>query len=216
MVEREPNPFFNVDMVHADLGNWRNFLDSYMKDVDRAFASEKKLEGHDPKFATTLEAAVDSALTELDNVKEMLLRIRKIGMTTGVYTAKDYRNQLIYFDALAQKKFFKCPPFTDLFDKATPQRLAKYRYCMVDALWALNCAEKLGKLVFEAERADEGTYAEEVYKLRQTFDANRVTAPMLPDGDRFNLMLCFAKMIETAFSSHNPRFLPAPAGVGRK
>lgn len=201
MVEREIKSFFNVELVQRDVGNWSYLLNDHLKEVVTAYNVSLGLErakksGGDE---VTLEGAVDKALEKVREINMRLTSIKTINMSTDVRTKEDCRTQLHYFSVIAQKRFFKCPPFNSLLCTCNKRRADHYRRNMLDGLWFLKAADI--KVEIKEDYAPEGTLARAMVTLNNSYDPKIMVGPLLREGDRFNMMLCFATMADAIFGT---------------
>jgi hypothetical protein len=201
MVDREARSFFNVELVQRDVGNWSYFLNDTLKEVVNAYDISLGLDK--PKKGTdeiTLQGSINKAFERVGDINKCLTLLQTINMTTDVRTPEDCRRQLSYFNALSQKKFFKCPPFSSLQCKCDDRRAKHYRRNMLDGLWFVKASEI--KVEIKEEYTQEGTFARRMVELNNDYDPKIMVGPLLCEGDRFNMMMCFASMAQAVFGSH--------------
>ncbi len=95
------------------------------------------------------------------------------------------------FKPALQKKHFKCLAISDLGTKCRKADVERFVPNILDALWFISHLTRPFTL---KEDADRTTWASHMARLAVSFKVKEIDPPTMDEAERFNMMLCFAKL----------------------
>jgi hypothetical protein len=173
------------------------------------------------------DAVNASAKSLISTLEGLIVALRGICTETShalPLSISDYVRHLMTFDPKLQPVgMFDTLPFTSLCEKIpeslTTEHKAKLGRALMDALWLLNKSKSAIDL--KSLHCPGNSYIEMMIKARSVMNFDTYVPPSRSEGDRFNMMLCVARMVNntppkrTRILPVTPRrkSLPNPASI---
>jgi len=160
------------------------------------------------------DAVNASAKRLISTLDALITTLRGICMETSPampLTIADYVRHFMTFDPKLQPAgAFDSPSFNSLCDKIpeamSAEKNVKLCQALMDALWILNKSKSAIDL--KSLHCPGKSYIESMIKVRSAMNFDTYVPPTRAEGDRFNMMLCVARMLNNT-PPKRVRLLPA-------